>query len=65
MGASLLVMIVGVVLDRLREPSSHAGCAAGCQAIKYFVPVEWQPVADAATGLFSALAVALAEKGGL
>lgn len=56
-------IIVFWIIGRLLEPSSHAGVAAIAQGLKYFMPPSWAPVADAASGLFGALAVALSERG--
>lgn len=50
------------ILDRMTEPSSHAGLAALTQAAKFLLP-GWAPVLDAATALLAALAVAMREKG--
>lgn len=49
------------LIERIREPSSHAGFAALLQAAKFFFPA-WGAVIDAATALFGALAVTLAER---
>ena len=50
-----------LILDRLTEPSSHAGLAALTQAAKFILP-GWAPVIDALTALLAALAVALPER---
>lgn len=64
MPIQLLIMIASAIYNRSREPSTHAGLSGLALALVPFLPDGWGPVAQAIAGLFGALAVSLAEKGG-
>lgn len=47
---------------RLREPSTWAGIAALAQAVKAFLPPQWQWVSDAITAGCGSAAIGLREQ---
>jgi hypothetical protein len=50
-------------MNRLKEPSTHAGFAAVLLALSAVVPPQWQGVTQAVAAVFGSLAAALPEKG--
>lgn len=51
--------MLDAIKSRLNQGSTHAGLAAIAGAVRFFVPVAYVPVFDAAMALFGAVAVAL------
>lgn len=46
----------------LKEPSTWGGIGVVLQALRFFVPIQYQPVVDALSGAAGAAAVALRER---
>ncbi len=57
------LIVIGWLLDRMKEPSTHAGLAGAAAALAGLFPAEYQPLVQAGAAFLGAVAVFLKEKG--